>query len=149
MVFGFGKKEIEVTLGKYGYAPGETITGKAVLKLKKPTEARELRVELIGERTTTSIKVGGGTQHQKGRVYEFKMQLGGEGVYNTGEYNFEIKIPSDIIHIASAGGVVGEAIKTIQVLTGTYARVSWFVRAVLDRPGKKDISSKNVQIVIG
>ena len=44
------EKQIDVTLDKYDYAPGETITGKAILKLKNPTEARQLRVELMGER---------------------------------------------------------------------------------------------------
>lgn len=149
MVFGLGKKEIEVTLDKYGFNPGETITGKVTLKLKNPTEARQLRVELIGERTTTKIG-GGGVSRGKGHIYNFKMPLDGEKTYSGGEYNFQIKIPANILQTVSMpGGAVGEAVKAAEFLLGGITRISWFVRAVLDRPGKKDISSKNVQVVIG
>lgn len=149
MVFGLGKKEIEVALDKYGYTPGETITGKVELKLKNPTEARQLRIELIGERATT--KMGrGGVSRGKGHIYSFKMPLDGERTYSGGEYNFQIKIPANILQTVSIpGGAVGEVVKAVEFLSGAYTRISWFVRAVLDRPGKKDISSKNVQVVIG
>jgi len=70
MVFGFGKKEIEVTIGKYSYSPGETITGKVVLDLKKPAEARELRVALRGEARTRTVEVGK-TRHSKSSIYNF------------------------------------------------------------------------------
>lgn len=157
MVFGLGKKQIEVTIDKYNYSPGETITGKATLKLKNPTDARQLRAELIGERVTT--RVGGGMgrgmgrssySRRKGHIYDFKMPLDGEKTYSGGEYDFQIKIPANILEtVPMPGGAAGEAVKAVQFLSGAHTRISWFVRAILDRPGKKDIASKNIQVVIG
>jgi hypothetical protein len=149
MVFGLGKKEIEVDLGKYGFSPGETIAGKVTLKLKRPTEARQLRVELIGERTITRMGRGS-TGRDKSHIYDFKMPLDGEKTYSGGEYYFQVKIPSNILQtVPMPGGAVGEAVKAVEFLSGIHTRISWFVRAILDRPGKKDISSKNVQVAIG
>ncbi len=42
MVFGFGKGKIEMTLNKYGFGFGETISGNVNLQLKKTIQARGL-----------------------------------------------------------------------------------------------------------
>jgi len=146
MVFGFGKKEIEVTLDGYNYSPGETIKGKATVNLKNPVEARQLKVVLLGKSTTTRI---GGDMNRGTQTFEyFQMPLDGEKTYTRGEYRFEIKIPADILR-PTPKGILGEASKAIQLLSGGYTRISWYIQAVLDRPGKPDISSKKVQINIG
>lgn len=146
MVFGFGKKEIEVTLDKYNYSPGETITGKAMVNLKKPVEARQLKVALIGRAATT--RIGRGVNRGTQTFEYFQMPLDGEKTYTSGEYSFEIKIPANILQ-PTPGGIIGEAEKAIQLLSGAYTRISWYIQAALDRPGKMDISSKKVQINIG
>lgn len=48
----FGKERIEIFLDKYNPLLGETISGRMVLKLKKPVHARGLKVALIGEQKT-------------------------------------------------------------------------------------------------
>ena len=81
----FGKGKIDVTIGKSGYTPGDTVSGSVVLALKKPVAARELSISLIGEQVTTQTKMGMGsgqtslrTEQQRTRIYDFKHQLDGE-----------------------------------------------------------------------
>jgi hypothetical protein len=147
MVFGFGKKEIEVTLDGYNYSPGETVTGKVAVNLKKPVEARQLKVSLIGigKRTSLGMNV---SSRQTSQIFDFKMPLDGEKTYTSGEYSFKIKIPANMLQ-SPPDGIVGKAIKTMQILSGSWTNISWYIQAALDRPGKPDVSSKKVQINIG
>jgi len=155
MVFGLGKKQIEITLEKYNYSPGETIAGKVTLKLKNPVQANQLRVALIGERVTRKLGMissrGTHPEHEVPYIYNFQMPLDGEKEYVEGEYNFGIKIPANILQATptAPGGVIGDVAKAVRFLSGTTTRISWYVRATLDIPKKMDISSKNVQINIG
>ena len=152
MVFGFGRGKFEVILEKFNYSPGETITGKVSFKLKKPTKAKKLKVALIGEKMTTRM-----TKDSKGKmtsrqdktyVYNFEMPLDGEKEYTEGGYEFQIKIPENIFQsIPSPKGVIGDVAKTIQFLSGTQTRISWYVLANLDISMGIDISKK-VQINI-
>lgn len=104
----FGKGEIDVTIGKTGYAPGDTVSGSVVLALKKPVTAKELSISLIGEQVTTQTKMGMGsgqtslrTEQQRTRIYDFKHRLDGEKEYRPGQdYRFEIKIPADILSVS-------------------------------------------------
>ena len=75
------------------------------------------------------------------------MPLDGEKEYIEGEYNFEIKIPANVLQ-AQPGGAVGDIIKGIQLLSGKDVRISWHVIAKLDIPSGIDVSKK-VQVNIG
>lgn len=154
MVFGLGK-QIEVSLDKLTYSSGETITGKVVLKLKRPTDAKQLRVELIGvgER-------GRGRHRMGGMVYWSKIPLDGEKTYAGGEYRFQIPIPADLFESPTMPGTkIGKAVGGLEALTGLSYTIGmfntfWHVRAVLERPRKLDIctkwnfTSKNPDLVI-
>jgi hypothetical protein len=153
-MFGLGKGNINITVQKTDYAPGDTISGNVVLTLKKPVQAREVSISLIGTAwvttysgTTTSsglgITGGGGitfggrrsssSWNERKRVYDFKQQLDSEKEYSGGrEYPFELKIPADIL------GMNPE-------MTG---RIKWSLLAKLDIPRGQDIS-KNVEVTIG
>ena len=152
MVFGFGKGKIEVFLEKYNFSPGETIKGRISLKLKKPTKAKALKVGLIGEKATTKYGRTSGkgmsTSRSKTYFYNFEMPLDGEKEYLEGEYNFEIKIPANVLQTPSPGGAVGDIVKGIQLLSGKDVRVSWYIIAKLDIPSGFDVSKK-VQVNIG
>ena len=52
----FGKGKINIALQRTNYAPGDTISGNAVLALKKPVKARGVSISLIGEYKTTQRK---------------------------------------------------------------------------------------------
>jgi hypothetical protein len=112
----FGKGKINIAIQKTNYAPGDTISGNVALTLKKPVNAREVSISLIGEQITrggegtvrwgggsTWGTQGGGTMGGRGsttpeRIYDFKQQLDSEKEYSEGrEYHFEIKIPADIL----------------------------------------------------
>ncbi len=67
----FGSKgKIDVSIQKTNYAPGDTISGNVALTLKKPVEARETSISLIGEQLITH------TQDTSGRG----ILMGGEGM---------------------------------------------------------------------
>ncbi len=150
MVFGFGKGKIEVFLEKYNFSPGETIKGRITLKLKKPIRAKALKVGLVGEKATaqygrTSDR-GISTSRRKTHFYDFEMPIDGEKEYVEGEYNFEIKIPANVLQ--APRGAVGDVIKGIQLLSGKDVRISWHVISKLDIPSGLDVSKK-VQVNIG
>jgi hypothetical protein len=163
MILGLGKGRVEVFLEKYNYQPGETISGKINLKLKKPIHARGLKVGLIGEQTVTT-RSGGGilaggtsreTRTEKSQIYHFEIPLDDEKDYHEGEYAFQIKIPEDPKNVALGQvnlpeGTVGTVLKTIQAFSGTSQSVSisWHVRAYLDIPRGLDVSKK-VSVTIG
>ena len=149
----FDKGKIEVSIPKTHFAPGETISGKVTLTVKKPMAAKEVSITLIGERTTTSGGglAGGDRRTEKQRVYDFKVSLDGEKEYDKGgEYPFEIKIPPDILNVGGPqlGGAAGQAIKIAQVVTGGGSSTKWHLHAKLDIPRGIDIK-KDVAITIG
>ena len=147
MVFGFGRGKFEVILEKFNYSPGETITGKVSFKLKKPTKAKKLKVALIGEKITTRMERDSKgrmtSRKDKAYVYDFEMPLDGEKEYTEGEYDFQIKIPENILQsIPSPKGVLGDAVKAMQFLSGAQTKISWYIVANLDVPMGLDISKK-------
>ena len=147
MVFGFGKGKIEVFLEKYNFSPGEIIRGRISLKLKTPVQAKALKVGLVGEKATTEFGRKS-TSQSKTHFYNFEMPLDGEKEYVEGEYNFEIKIPANVLQTPSPGGAVGDIVKGIQLLSGKDVKISWYVIAKLDIPLGFDVSKK-VQVNIG
>lgn len=163
-MFGFGKGKIEIALEKMNFKPGETIKGKVLVKMKKPTKAKQLKVVFAGVKTTgsSSIEVGNsnfrvgmktGNQPRKNTttefIHKFEMPLDGEKEYTQGEYNLEILVPSDIMQRGSGpGGNVGAALSAVQFLSGSSNRIEWYVQATLDIDKGFDINKK-VQINVG
>ena len=149
----FDKGKIEVAIAKTHFAPGDTISGKVTLTIKKPVAAKEVSVSLIGERTTThgGGLAGGDRKTEKQRVYDFKVSLDGEKEYDKSrEYTFELKIPADILNVGGPqlGGAAGQAIKIAQVVTGGGSSTKWHLQAKLDIPRGIDVK-KDVDITIG
>ena len=169
----FGKGKIDIAIQKTNYAPGDTISGNVALTLKKPVQAKEVSISLIGERITTggggtvgwsgSKTWGGGTMGSGGsttteRIYDFKQQLDSEKEYSEGrEYHFGIKIPADILggtpQTPEVQGKLGQALKvahTAATIIGAIPiqRIQWYLLAKLDIPRGLDISKK-VDITIG
>lgn len=159
----FGKGEINITIQRTGYAPGDTVSGNVALTLKKPVKARGVSISLIGEQKNT--RVGGmpgskdmSTTTQRIRIYDFKQQLDSEKEYSQGqEYRFEIKIPADIQstkpQMPELGGKLGQGLKVAQAaaaMTGAIPlqQTKWYLLAKLDIPGGMDIK-KTADITIG
>lgn len=159
----FGKGKINIAVQRTNYAPGDTISGKVALTLKKPVKAREVSISLIGEQKNT--RVGGmtgnkemSTTTQRIRIYDFKQQLDSEKEYSQGqEYRFEIKIPADILstrpQMPELEGKLGQGLKIAQAaaaMTGAipFQQTKWYLLAKLDIPGGLDIK-KTADVTIG
>jgi len=160
MIFGFGRGKIDIHLEKFNFSPGETIKGKISFELKKPIQAKQLRITLAGLKTTTypdktSDDVSR-TETEKNFIYKFDMPLDGEKEYLKGEYPFEIKIPTDILQSTSLSkeaseGVLGTVLKvaeTMSRMSGTTSRIDWYLEVSLDVPKAFDVKKK-VNINIG
>lgn len=53
----FGSKgKIDIVVQKFNYAPGDIISGNVALVLKKPVNAREMNISLIGEQLMTNTQ---------------------------------------------------------------------------------------------
>jgi hypothetical protein len=142
------KGKIVINLQKYNFAPGETVTGSINLKLKKPVQAKSLKVGLLGRMHNTQYSRGGRSDRYQ-KAFEFKQPLDGEKTYPVGEkiYNFNIKIPKDILSSRYLQGALGSAIKAVQIISGNISSIKWYITSNLEMPGF-DISKK-VQINIG
>lgn len=158
-----GKGKIEMRLQRTSFAPGDTISGNVSLSVKKPVKARGVSVSLIGEQKSTRVRgmTGGNNMSrstQTVRIYDFKLQLDGEAEYaGDRNYNFEIKIPADILNAKSAmpemGGVLGQGLKiakTAAAMTGAlpFQQTKWYLMAKLDIPGGLDVKKK-ADVTIG
>ncbi len=137
-MFGFLKGKIEMTLGSYNYNPGDKISGTLSLKLKKPIQARELRINLIGERRVSTSSSSGSRIE---RVFDFKLPLDGEKTYERETYPFEIIIPEkDTQELPE--GLLGDVVGVLKYLGGP-SPVNWYLLADLDVPHGFDVSKKD------
>lgn len=154
-MFGFGKGKIKIEIPKYNYKFGETIQGTVKLELKKPTQAKELRIVFKGVQKNTqyngpgvnvgAMRVGSGKKKTNySTVHEFKLPLDGEKEYESREYPFQIDIPNINTAQTPQGGL-GTAVQALQAVTGSYSNVKWTLESALDIPGGFDVSKK-VQI---
>jgi len=136
---------IKILLNKTQFAPGEEVIGKATLTLKKPTEAKFLRVGLIGVRKTREYSGRGSTTRNQ-KVFEFYQDIDTNKVYSgVKDYPFSIKIPSNII--AKLDNPIGKAILgVVSALTGVSNQVKWYIVSELEISGFN--ISKKVQINI-
>jgi len=151
----FGKGKIEVAIPKTHFAPGDTISGKVVLTLKKPVKAKEASISLVGEQAITrgGGLAGGERKQETERFYDFKVSLDGEKEYGKRvEYPFEMKIPADILsargQLPQPGGKVGQAVKIAQVVAGAGVSTRWYLLAKLDVPRGIDVKKKT-DVIIG
>ena len=147
----FGPDKITITLEKFDYKPGEKIKGSVKLNLKKPTKARKLEIGLFGERKEQYRSADGKINTKNVIVYDFKIQLGSEGEFQTEEFSFEIPIPSDILSIdarKNLSGGLGTVVDVLGTMSGHRVfPVQWFVKSQLDVPMMFDIK-KEQKIVI-
>lgn len=149
----FGPEKITLLLDKYDYRPGEKITGKVKLNLKKPTSARKLDVSFYGLKVDRQSSVAvapmmsGRSRHRNSthyvKVFDFKMPISGEKEYQNEEIPFEIKIPDTILQTnPSLQGTLGQASTAIRMIAGVSSRIDWYVKAQLDVPKKLDVKKK-------
>jgi hypothetical protein len=167
----FGSKgKIDISIQKFNYAPGDTISGNVALTLKKPVQAREVSISLIGEQWVTtysgtrigvfdSTRTPGGGMMGMGRP---RMTGGGglgmeKSTEKQRERIYEFKLPLDSEREYSEGREYRFEIKIpADILgmgpqmtgAGSSSPIKWYLLAKLDIPGGSDISKK-VDVTIG
>ncbi|MCK4777415.1 MAG: hypothetical protein KAS39_03490 [Actinomycetia bacterium] len=152
-MLGFGKKgDINLKIEKTHFSPGETITGAVSLKLKKPQKAKGFSVIFYGEEEINEYDEQGMQKTDRNKVYEFAHSLDEEKEYQAGEelsYNFEIKIPADILMGTQAPeGVLGKIAQVAKYMSGRRGIIYWYLMARLDIPWGRDVIKK-IKITVG
>ncbi|MFA6036333.1 MAG: hypothetical protein WC759_05245, partial [Candidatus Micrarchaeia archaeon] len=115
MVFGLfeGAGNIEINLDNSVFQEGGKISGRVVLRLKKPRRARGLRLEFYGEVVEKKTRIGSKgsrTTSSTSRIGQQTIMLKGEGDYGDGEeYAFAIQIPKGMMPYTPEmpGGLAG------------------------------------------
>ena len=153
----FAKGKIDILLPKTGFTYGDTITGTLALRLKKPVNARELVISLIGEQKTTSRAVvpgqtGTTSSTQTVKIYDFKLQLDTEKEYSGDrDYDFEIQIPGNMTGAGAQGlempGKLAQGLKMVHTAAAMmgkvpFQRIKWYLSARIDVRGGLNISKK-------
>lgn len=141
------KGKIIINLDKLEFSPGNKITGKILLKLKKETEAKSLYVGLKGIQTIRSYK-SKGVNRSRSVIFKFQKPIDGEKMYPAGEkeYKFELSIPNDINKRATGNAIADTLVKSAEILSGRNSNVKWYVFSSLEVKGFN--ISKKVRINI-
>ena len=140
MVLGIGEGSLVITLDKYSFLPGDTISGKVQLQLSKPKSARALRVEFYGETVQTRTTYGKDPMHptrsqETRKINHVTVQAGGAKAYNSGDLiPFSIVVPID----------AGKPIGVLGMLFGraVQPQATWYVHASLDVPMEMDTNAR-------
>ncbi len=146
------KGKIEINLTNFQFSPGDVIEGDVVLKLKKPVQAKALKVGLIGIYQNTNYgksPKGYSRSSTKSYAFEFRQPIDGEKEYPSGDtsYHFKLKIPQDLLSSRAFGdGALGTIVKSVQILSGNISSIKWYVEANLDMKGFN--ISRKVQVNI-
>lgn len=133
-MFGFGRGKVELKIDKMNYAPGDKITGKLVMDLKKPIKATKAFVRLYAEAKTTSMS-GGKMSTNVSRIYDFVLDLDGAKEYSgQAEYDFEIVIPRGTTLDSSdpTQAMAKTALTAVSFLMGKTHNIKWFLVGGLD-----------------
>ncbi len=135
------KGNVKIQIDNYNYSPGDTITGKILLNIKKPITSKSLSISLTGIQKTTSPSIGTNgrrtTNTKYNTLFSFNLPLEGKKEYSSGEnnYSFKIKIPSDIISKNAINPIADTLIKSIQILSGSSSVIQWYLNAELETAG--------------
>ncbi len=150
----FGPEKVTLVLEKYNYSPGETIKGTVTLNLKKPTKARKMTVSFVGQTTERYRGSNGRSEHRTIDVFRFDMPLGLEKEYQNESFNFEIKIPDNILQQEKFPGSLDPdstlgKVAAFGVALSAARRypIEWLVDARLDIPLKFDVG-KSQKIIL-
>lgn len=154
-VTGLGRGSVKLELDQTKAAPGGTITGRLVLALTEPVEAKRLVVALRARQKMVSVsrREGGGrsvgTQHAD--VYNFELELGGETTYQVSEtLSFELTIPPDALELKASPPQtpLGEVVRTVaSAVSPTAGPIEWFVEGTLEIAWGRNLSH-DVDIVV-
>jgi hypothetical protein len=144
---GIGRGKMKVQLDNMQFSPGETITGKLVINLKRPIKGKAVLIGLLGEQKITEFS-GGKRQTRTQKIFDFNQPLSGEKDYMPGEqvYDFQLKIPTNLNQNTAPTGALGNVVKAAQMFSNKTKTIKWYVTGRLDCPGID--MTKKVQITV-
>lgn len=152
MVLGIGAGKMELRLPTQSYSYGDTVAGTLYLDTKKATKARKLIVKIECNQITKETYYQDGrrrTRTRTKRMWDFTQELGGEGEYEDGEYEFAIKLPpptsaADFGVMGDVAEAVGTGIQVLNALSGRDHRsyLKWKIEGRLDMPWAIDIKKR-------
>lgn len=134
----FWKGNIEFDMPQETFARHEFIRGRVILSLKKPIKARGFYINLVGMEL-----VRDGEDETWNTFFHNTIHHSGDGLFSSGEYEFEIEVPNEAMHGMSLRPRKPEgALKEILIATAPRRQIEWHIIARLDIPMGLDISEK-------
>jgi len=153
-VTGLGRGDVKLEIPQPRAHPGGTITGKVILALPEPVEAKRLIVTLRARQKVATISNSGGTKSvgtSHADVYQFDRELSGAQKYTSGEHAFELVVPPDALDLrpSSAGAnPLADAVRTVaSALSPSSGPIEWEVIGKLEIAWGRDLSG-SVDIVV-
>jgi len=151
-IVGIGVGSMDLQLVKTGFVAGDTVHGRLVLKLSRPTDAARLVVGIRGTRDRlTTVRDARGNRSQQREtetIYEFEQQLDGKRSYQSQAYDLHLSIPPDAVgpKLAAPDGKLGDVLRVVSAfadVAGVGPRpVVWYVYAILDIPWKANVKQQ-------
>ncbi len=153
-VTGIGRGEVKVEVLQPRAVPGGTLSGKVILALPEPVDAKRLVVTLRARQKVVTVSNSSGmrsvgTTHAD--VYQFERELSGAQRYTSGEHAFELVVPSDALDLrpASTGSnPLADAVRTVaSALSPSSGPIEWEVIAKLEIAWGRDLA-RGVDVVV-
>ena len=142
MVLGLFEGKVIIDIRKTSFLPGQTIRGRAMLYLNKPTPARALRLDIY----RTGYRASGREGTSLSKIIFFSKKISGKKTYKDGEiYKFEVPAPADTSLSSVSANTLPDALSS---MFASALPPSYYLSVSLDLPMKFDIgNSVHIQIL--
>ncbi|HUS26894.1 MAG TPA: hypothetical protein VMZ53_00240 [Kofleriaceae bacterium] len=152
-VTGLGRGQIKLELDQTRAAPGGTITGRLVLDLKEPVEAKRLVVALTAHQRMVNVTKDSGHRSvgtTSANVYNFEVELGGATTYKSETLSFELTIPPDALDLKASPPTtpLGDVVRSVAAaVSPTAGPIQWQVAGRMEIPWGRNLTH-DVDIVV-
>ena len=152
-VTGLGRGAVKLELDQTKASPGGTITGRLVLDLKEPVEAKRLVVALTAHQRMVNVSKESGHRSvgtTTANVYNFEVELGGATKYKSETLSFELTIPPDAMDLKASAPTtpLGDAIRSVAAaVSPTAGPIQWQVIGRMEIPWGRNLTA-DVDIVV-
>ncbi|HLL23774.1 MAG TPA: hypothetical protein VK427_16660 [Kofleriaceae bacterium] len=144
-VTGLGRGTVKLELEHTRIPPGGSVTGRVVLILDEPIEAKRVLVMLRARQKHLTIPAGTKiVTASHADVYEHVEQLSGPTTYQHEGFAFSLTVPADAHELApkAAATPLGEVARSIATaVSPTPAPIEWEVVAELDVAWGRNLTS--------
>jgi hypothetical protein len=152
-VTGLGRGSVKLELDQTKAAPGGTISGRLVLDLKEPVEAKRLVVALTAHQRMVNVRKDSGHRTvgtETANVYNFEVELGGATTYKSETLSFELTIPPDALDLKASPPTtpLGDVVRSVAAaVSPTAGPIQWQVVGRMEIPWGRNLTH-DVDIVV-